>query len=67
MEKPKPKRSQELPGSAPSFVESPMTRIWLRADSSHGVDIEAVARLQERLAASEPAPRSGRRWPRLGR
>ena len=66
MDKTNPKRSQELPGSAPSFVDSPMTRIWLRADGSHGVDIEAVARLQERLAKAEPAPRSGRRW-RLGR
>ena len=67
MERPKMKRSQELPGSAPSFADSPMTRIWGRADGTHGVDIEAVARLQERLAAAEPPPaRSGRRW-RFGR
>jgi hypothetical protein len=61
-------RSPELPGTGPSFAESPMTRIWLNADRSHGVDVEAVARLQARLAATDQPPvREGRRWRRTRR
>jgi hypothetical protein len=52
----------EMPESGPSFAESPMSRIWHQADSSRGVDIDAVARLQEKLAATEVEQRSGRRW-----
>jgi hypothetical protein len=44
-----------------------MSRIWLQADSSRGVDIDAVARLQEKLAATEDEQRSGRRWLRARR
>jgi len=33
----------EVPEAGPSFVESPMTRIWLQADNTRGVDIDAVA------------------------
>jgi len=57
----------EVPDAGPSFVESPMTRIWLQADNTRGVDIDAVARLQEKLAATESEQRSGRRWLRARR
>jgi hypothetical protein len=60
----------ELPDSGPSFVESPMTRIWGAADSSRGVDVAAVARLQEKLAAAADGSehrRNGRRWLRARR
>jgi len=62
-------QTPELPEAGPSFVESPMTRIWVGADSSRGVDVAAVARLQERLAASGESGehRGGRRWLRSRR
>ena len=67
MERTESSYAAELPSSGPSFAESPMSRIWHRADSSRGVDIDAVARLQEKLAASDAEPRSGRRWLRARR
>ena len=67
MERTESSYAAELPSSGPSFVESPMTRIWGRADSSRGVDIDAVARLQEKLAAAESEQRNGRRWLRARR
>jgi hypothetical protein len=57
----------DMPETGPSFVESPMTRIWLQADSTRGVDIDAVTRLQEKLAATESEQRTGRRWLRARR
>lgn len=62
MERTESSYAPELPSSGPSFAESPMNRIWLEADSSRGVDIDAVARLQEKLAATDGEQRSGRRW-----
>jgi hypothetical protein len=44
-----------------------MTQIWLQADKTRGVDIDAVARLQEKLAATEVEQRNGRRWLRARR
>ncbi len=67
MERTQPSHAAEVPVAGPSFVESPMTRIWLRADNTRGVDIDAVARLQEKLAATESEQRSGRRWLRARR
>jgi hypothetical protein len=62
-------QAPELPEAGPSFVESPMTRIWGGADSSRGVDVAAVARLQEKLAAAadDGEQRNGRRWLRSRR
>ena len=67
MERTESSYSAEMPEAGPSFAESPMSRIWHRADSSRGVDIDAVARLQEKLAATEVEQRSGRRWLRARR
>ena len=67
MERTNSSYAAEMPESGPSFAESPMSRIWHRADSSRGVDIDAVARLQEKLATSEPEQRSSRRWLRARR
>jgi hypothetical protein len=62
-------QTPELPEAGPSFVESPMARIWDGADKSRGVDVAAVARLQEKLAAAGESgeQRSGRRWLRSRR
>ena len=67
MERTQSSHAAEMPEAGPSFVGSPMTRIWLQADNTRGVDIDAVARLQEKLAATESEQRSGRRWLRARR
>lgn len=67
MERTESRYAPEMPESGPSFAESPMSRIWNRADSSRGVDIDAVARLQEKLAATDVEQPSGRRWLRARR
>ena len=67
MERTQSSHAAEMPEAGPSFVESPMTRIWLQADNTRGVDIDAVTRLQEKLAATESEQRSGRRWLRARR
>jgi hypothetical protein len=67
VERTKASYAAEMPSSGPSFVESPMNRIWGQADNTRGVDIDAVTRLQEKLAAAESEQRSGRRWLRARR
>jgi hypothetical protein len=59
----RPADKRILPGSGPTFADSPMSRIWKNADDTHARGAEAVARmLRERRA--DPAPTRGRFWSR---
>lgn len=42
---------------APSPADDAMTRLWERADASHGHHVEAVAELRERKRREQDAPR----------
>lgn len=53
--------------SSPSLAEDPLTRLWERADGSHGHSGEAVAEVRDRKRREQEAARSARRWSRAGR
>lgn len=46
----------EIPG-APSPTKDALTRLWERADASHGHHLEAVAELRERKRSEQESPR----------
>jgi hypothetical protein len=50
----------------PSVSDDALTRLWGRADASHGQSLEAVAELRERKRREQEAPRSQHRSPRRG-
>jgi len=51
--------------TTPGPGNDPLTRVWERADTSHGHPIEAVAELRERKRLEQEAPRRiRRRWRR---
>jgi hypothetical protein len=51
---------------APDAAEDAFTRIWHRADASHGQYVQAIAELRERKRREQEAPQlDRRRWSRI--
>jgi hypothetical protein len=59
-------RNKRVPGSAPSFAESPLAQVWARASNTAEAATEQIERIRE-AHRREVEAKKIRRWLRLKR
>lgn len=58
-------RAERFPGSPPSFADSPLAKVWARADASHVSAVDEITRLRAERRHAAKAEAEARHWPRL--